>query len=155
MKRIVIGCDEAAFEFKEAIKQYLKGKDVEVIDFGVHNTDPSLYPSTAISAAEYVRDGKADQGILMCGTGIGMAISANKVPGIRATVAHDALSMERSILSNDCQFICFGSRIISPIYAEYLLDQWLTLKFDNENSAKKIACITEYEEREANECKES
>lgn len=145
MKKIVIGCDEAAFEFKENIKDYLLSKKIEVVDFGVHNTEPSLYPDIAFAAAEYVRDGKADQGILMCGTGIGMAISANKVQGIRAAVAHDAFSMERSILSNDCQFICFGSRIISPVYARYLLDKWLTLKFSNNNSAKKIDVINKYE----------
>ncbi|QIK70070.1 RpiB/LacA/LacB family sugar-phosphate isomerase [Erysipelothrix sp. HDW6C] len=145
MKRIVLGCDEAAFEFKEEIKAHLESKGIEVIDMGVHDTNPSMYPETAITAAEYVRDGKADHGILMCGTGIGMAISANKVKGIRAAVAHDSFSIERSILSNNCQFVCFGARIIAPLYAKTLIDRWIELEFSNENSARKIACIDAYE----------
>lgn len=146
MSKIVVGGDEAAFEFKKTIIELLEKEGHEVIDIGVYNTDPVLYPNIAITAAEYIRDGKADKGVLMCGTGIGMAISANKVKGIRAAVTHDAFSMERSVLSNNCQIVCFGARIISPVYATYLLEKWLKLEFNNENSARKIGCIIEYEE---------
>lgn len=146
MKKIVVGCDEAALEFKEEIVKYLQEKNIEVIDVGVYNTDPVLYPDIAITACEKIVNKEADQGILICGTGIGMAISANKVDGIRAAVAHDAFSMERSILSNDAQVICFGARIISVTYAKFLLDTWLTLKFDNPNSALKVDRITSYEQ---------
>lgn len=145
MKKLVIGCDEAAYEFKESIRTYLEENQIEYEDLGVFDTAPAMYPNIAIEAAEYVKAGKADHGILMCGTGIGMAISANKVKGIRAAVAHDSFSMRRSILSNDCQFICFGSRIIAPVYAQSLLDEWLLLEFSNEQSAAKLACIGEYE----------
>lgn len=145
MRRIVIGCDEAAYEFKETIKQYLLARNFEVTDVGVYDTQPSLYPKEAKKVADAILNGEADRGILMCGTGIGMAITANKVKGIRAAVAHDHFSMERSVLSNDCQVICFGARIISPIFAETMLDKWFDLEFTNENSQKKLDVIKEIE----------
>jgi sugar-phosphate isomerases, RpiB/LacA/LacB family len=93
---IAIGCDEAAFHLKETLRAYLEKQGHTVKDYGVHNTEPSLYPDIALEVSSAVADGKHERGILMCGTGIGMAITANKVPGIRAAVCHDAYSAERS-----------------------------------------------------------
>ena len=97
MKPIAVGADDAAFELKAKIVDYLKSKGIPVEDYGVNNPDPAiLYPDVALSVAQAVAAGKHDRGILMCGTGIGVAITANKVPGIRAAVCHDSYSAERS-----------------------------------------------------------
>jgi ribose 5-phosphate isomerase B len=101
-KPIAVGADDAAFELKGKIVDYLKSKGIPVEDYGVNNPDPAiLYPDVALSVAQAVAAGKHDRGILMCGTGIGVAITANKVPGIRAAVCHDSYSAERSRKSND------------------------------------------------------
>ncbi|MBV9390940.1 MAG: RpiB/LacA/LacB family sugar-phosphate isomerase, partial [Verrucomicrobia bacterium] len=112
-KSIAIGADDAAFELKAKIAEYLNSKGIAVADYGVAKPDPGiLYPDVALTVAQAVADGKHDRGILMCGTGIGVAITANKVPGIRAAVCHDAYSAERSRKSNDCQIMTMGSRVI-------------------------------------------
>src|SRR6476620_7664599 len=113
--RLLVGSDSAGFEYKDHIFADMQADDrVEVIDLGVYegDLDSASYPSVAIAAGEKIRAGEADRAILLCGTGIGVAIAANKVPGIRATVAHDSFSIERSILSNDCQILTLGQRVI-------------------------------------------
>ena len=111
-----VGSDSAGFDYKDAIPADLQADDrVAVVDdLGVHAGRPggASYPSVAIAAATKIAAGEADRAILFCGTGIGVAIAANKVPGIRATVAHDSFSVERSILSNDCQVLTMGQRVI-------------------------------------------
>ena len=125
--RIAIGCDEAAFKLKESIKTLLVNKGIEVEDFGTYTEDEKvLYPDVAIAAAESIQMGKNDRGILICGTGIGMSITANKVPGIRAAVCHDSFSTERSRKSNDAQVMCLGARVIGEELAKQLVDLWLT-----------------------------
>ena len=89
---IALGADDAAFELKEIIKKYLEERGIEVTDYGVFDTGPSLYPDIAVKVAEAIAEGKHTRGILMCGTGLGMAITANKVPGIRAATCHDTYS---------------------------------------------------------------
>ena len=114
--RLLVGGDVAGFEYKEAILADLKDdpRVASVEDLGVPADDKEseTYGSVGIRAAEAIRDGKADRAILVCGTGIGVAIAANKVPGIRATVGHDSFSVERSILSNDCQVLTMGQRVV-------------------------------------------
>jgi ribose 5-phosphate isomerase B len=146
---LAIGADNAGADLKNLIKQKLASDPrVEVRDFGVPDAeDSTAYPLVGLSVAEAVARGEARRGLLVCGTGIGMAISANKVAGIRATVAHDSYSVERSVLSNDCQILTFGARVIGPELAKKLVDEWLSLEFDPSSaSADKIAVITEYEE---------
>lgn len=145
MKKFVIGCDEAALELKNTLRDFLIDKGYDVIDKGVYDAQPVLYPSVAYEVSKTVADEQADRGILCCGTGIGMAITANKVPGIRAAVCHDILSTRRSVLSNNCQIICFGSRVVAKELAVQLLDEWIDLEFDNPNSQIKIDRITEIE----------
>jgi len=108
MKPIAIGADDAAFELKVKIVEYLRSAGIPVHDYGTFSADPSLYPDIALEVAQAVAAGKHDRGILMCGTGIGVAITANKVPGIRAAVCHDPYSTERSRKSNDCQIMTMG-----------------------------------------------
>lgn len=145
--KIAIGCDEAAFELKELIRKHLVEKGHTVFDAGTYDTNPVNYPDKAIVVAEKVAEGEYERGILVCGTGIGMAITANKVKGIRAAVCHDLFSTERSILSNNSQIMCMGARVIAPEYAIRLVDVWVGLKFDGGKSAEKVACISSYEEK--------
>lgn len=144
---IAIGCDEAGYELKEQIKNYISKKGYEVEDFGVYNTEPSLYPDIAVKVAKSVADGKHERGVLICGTGIGMAITANKVPGIRAAVCHDPYSAERSRKSNNAQIICLGARIVGGELAKLLIDTWLNSEFQGGGSSEKVDKISEYENK--------
>ncbi|KAL1598829.1 hypothetical protein SLS60_007971 [Paraconiothyrium brasiliense] len=148
--RIAIGCDDAGVSYKKAIIKDLEAdKRVEsVTDVGVPENDKTAYPHIAVDAAQLVASGKADRAILICGTGLGVAISANKVPGIRAVTAHDSFSVERSILSNDCQVLCMGERVVGIELARRLAKEWIGYRFDpNSASAKKVAAISEHERR--------
>ncbi len=142
---IAIGCDEAAFELKEILKQVLVDRGLEVEDFGTHDTRPVLYPDIAFAAAQSVVDGRNDRAVLLCGTGIGMAISANKVPGIRAAQCHDTYSAERARKSNDAQVITMGARVIGPELAKSILHAWLDSEFEPDRSGPKVARIREFE----------
>jgi ribose 5-phosphate isomerase B len=145
--RIVIGCDDAGYEYKELIKVDLKANEfVEVRDIGVSVDGHAHYPNTAIEAAEMVARGDADRAILICGTGLGMAISANKVHGVRAVTAHDSYSVERGVLSNNAQILCLGQRVVGAELARRLVREWLTYSFDPASaSAEKVALIELYE----------
>lgn len=145
---IAIGCDDAGVQYRDLLKSQLEkdSRVSSVIDVGVNANDSTNYPSVAIAAAELVQDGKADRALLICGTGLGMAISANKVAGIRAVTAHDSYSVERSVLSNDAQVLCLGQRVIGQELAKRLVDEWLDYAFDSTSkSAEKVSEITAYE----------
>ena len=105
--RIVVGSDDAGYEYKEALKGDLAADSrvAEVTDVGVGADEDTAYPHVAVAAARMVAEGKADRALLVCGTGLGVAIAANKVPGIRAVTAHDSFSVERSVLSNNAQVL--------------------------------------------------
>lgn len=146
---LAIGADNAGVELKNYLKAKLADDErVELRDFGVPDTSDDLaYPHIGLRVAEAIAEGEARRGLLICGTGIGMAISANKVPGIRATVAHDAYSVERSVLSNNCQVLTMGARVIGPELALKLVREWLDYEFDQTSaSAKKVAVISDYEQ---------
>lgn len=148
--RIVVGSDSAGFEYKQAIIQDLLAdtRVAQVRDLGVHAEalEACSYGEVAIQAGESIRAGEADRGILVCGTGIGVAIAANKVLGIRATVAHDSFSVERSILSNDCQVMTLGQRVIGLQLARRLVSEWLGYLFDPSSpSSQKVDVIKSYE----------
>ncbi|MDD5791760.1 MAG: ribose 5-phosphate isomerase B [Erysipelotrichaceae bacterium] len=145
--KMVVGCDEAAYKLKEQVKSHLEKKGIEVVDVGVYNENPSLYPDTAEKLCLEITNGNCEKGILMCGTGIGMCITANKIPGIRAAVGHDLFSVERSIKSNDCQVLCLGARVIAYQYAERLIDTWLECEFAGGGSAPKVERIMEIEKK--------
>ena len=109
-----------------------------------------MYPNVAAKAAQMVADGKADRALLFCGTGLGVAISANKVRGIRAVTADDVYSVERSVLSNDAQVLCMGQRVVGVELARRLVDVWLGLRFDpSSHSAQNVAGINALEGIEA------
>jgi ribose 5-phosphate isomerase B len=148
--RILVGSDSAGVDYKDAIAADLRShpRVAELTDLGVQRDDTGAltYPSVAIEAATRISRGEADRAILFCGTGIGVAISANKVPGIRATVAHDSFSVERSILSNDCQILTMGQRVIGLQLARRLAAEWLDYTFDPaSHSQANVAEIEAYE----------
>ena len=146
--RIVVGCDDAGYQYKEILKADLEanGLVASVVDVGVDADGHTPYPKVAIAAAEMVARGEADRALLVCGTGLGVAIAANKVAGIRAVTAHDSFSVERSVLSNDAQVLCMGQRVVGIELARRLAREWLTYEFDTTSaSAEKVAVIGEYE----------
>jgi ribose 5-phosphate isomerase B len=114
---------------KNALRDYLIELGYEVTDIGVNSEDPVNYPDVAVELSEQISNGKFSRGILVCGTGIGMAITANKVPGVRAAVIHDAYSAERARASNDAQIATFGSLVIGVSAAKKMLDVWLENEF--------------------------
>jgi ribose 5-phosphate isomerase B len=146
--RIVVGSDDAGYEYKEALKGDLRAdhRVEQVIDVGVGTDENTAYPHVAVAAARLVAEGKADRALLVCGTGLGVAISANKVPGIRAVTAHDSFSVERSVLSNNAQVLCFGQRVVGLELARRLAREWLDYEFDPQSpSADKVEAIDNYE----------
>lgn len=149
---IAIGCDEAGFQFKEVIKGLLTEKGIVFEDFGVYNTDPVLYPDIAVAVARSISEGKHERGILICGTGIGMAIAANKVPGIRAAVCHDPFSAERSRKSNNAQIMTLGARVIGIELGKLLVNLWLKCEFEGGGSEAKVNKISEYESEYLKSC---
>lgn len=145
--KLAIGCDEAAYQLKVILKEHLAKKPgLEVTDFGAESGETVLYPDVAKAVAEAIASGEYERGILVCGTGIGMAITANKIPGIRAAVCHDPFSTERSRKSNDAQIMCMGERVIGPELAKYLVDIWLNCEFAGGGSAPKVARINAIEQ---------
>jgi len=146
--RIVVGSDDAGFDYKERLKaDLLADERVEsVTDVGVDADGHTNYPTIATTAAEKVAAGDADRALLICGTGLGVAIAANKVKGIRAVTAHDSFSVERSVLSNDAQVLCMGQRVVGIELARRLAREWLGYTFDPTSASnEKVQEICAYE----------
>lgn len=147
--RVAVGADNAGYAYKEAIRADLEADPrVEVVrDFGVAGEDDqTAYPHVGLAAGEAIARGEVDRAVLVCGTGIGVALSANKVPGVRATPVSDSFSAERSVKSNDCQVITFGQRVIGLELARRLVREWLGYEFDTGSpSADKVAVLRDYE----------
>ena len=146
--RIVLASDSAGYEYKEAIKRLFTAHPLvsELSDVGVDADSTTDYPHVAIAAARLVAAGEADRALLFCGTGMGVAIAANKVPGIRASTAHDSFSVERLVLSNNAQVLALGQRVIGVELAKRLAEEWLHHRFDESSaSAEKVAALCAYE----------
>ncbi len=147
--RVVVAGDSAGVDYKDVIKADLEAdpRSDEVIDAGITKGEDVDYPHVAVKAARMIADGKADRGVFICGTGMGVAMSANKVKGIRASTAHDSFSVERLVLSNDAQVLCLGERVIGLELARRLAKEFFNYTFDPEShSAPKVAAICAYEE---------
>ena len=147
-KKIAIGCDDAAIEMKDNLKQYLIELGYHVDDFGVKKEDSTHYPDIAYQLATSVRDKNQDLGILCCGTGIGMAITANKVHGIRAAQAHDTYSAQRARKSNDAHIVTLGARVIGIELAKEIALAFVTSDFEPQRSGPKVERISHYENLE-------
>jgi ribose 5-phosphate isomerase B len=149
--RLIVGADEAGVDYKDQVLADAKAdpRISEVIDIGVNRGDVEFtrpYPYVGIAAGEMIKNGQADRAILFCGTGLGVAIAANKVEGIRAATAHDSFSVERSVLSNNCQVLTMGQRVIGVELARRLAREWLGYSFDiGSASAAKVQVLTDFE----------
>ena len=149
MMRIGIGADHNAYEAKEELKRYVAEElGHEVKDYGTYSPAAVDYPGIAFNTATAVKDGEIERAILICGTGIGMAISANKIKGIRAAQVHDPYSAERAQMSNNAQIITFGGKIIGVDVMKLLAKENLSNTFAGGNSERKVEQITAREEEE-------
>lgn len=128
-KTIAIACDHGAFDLKEHLKAYIEGKGLTVLDLGTNNTDSVDYPEYAYAVAHAIKNGKADRGVLMCGSGIGISIAANRFTEIRAALIHDVTGARLSREHNNANVICFGGRMIGSDLAEECIDTFLGTEF--------------------------
>ena len=137
---IIIGCDNAAVPMKDMLIKFLLDNGHTVENMGCDSPDdPTNYPTVAVRACKkIIAEGFTSRGILVCGTGMGMCIAANKHKGIRATVCHDNFSAERSILSNDANVLCMGERVIGHELAKKITREWLGLAFKDGSSTPKV-----------------
>ena len=146
--KVAIGCDSAGTPLMGIIREVLAKHGIEVEDYSVTATDPSLYPDVALTVSERVASGACERGILVCGTGIGMSITANKVAGVRAALVHDTYSAERAQLSNDAQVITMGARVIGPELARAVVDAWLNVQYEpTSRSEDKVKRMNEIDDQ--------
>lgn len=137
--KVVIDCDDAAVELKRIIVKHLESQDVEVTDLDYLGTKPdAFYPEIGYNLALKIQDGSFERGILICGTGLGMAMIANKVEGVYAGVCHDVFSAERLRKSNDAQILTMGARVIGPEAAKTVVSAWLKSEFQGGGSQPKV-----------------
>ena len=141
---IAIGCDHGGFDLKQEIMDYLKENSIDYKDFGTYTSDSVDYPDYASAVTKAVLDGTCEKGILICGTGIGISISANKHPGIRCALCHDCFSAEATRLHNDANVLALGGRVVGPGHALKIVDTFLSTPFSNDERhqrrIRKIEC---------------
>ena len=143
MKKIIIGCDHAGYNLKNKIIEFLKNEGFDVTDNGTFSTEAVDYPIIAKDTARKVVSGEYEKGILICGSGIGVSIAANKIKGIRAVVCSDTTSAKFSRLHNDANILCFGERIVGEYLAKDICKIWLKTEFEAERHAKRVNLIEE------------
>jgi ribose 5-phosphate isomerase B len=136
--KIAIGGDHPAFALKEAIKAYLREREVEVVDVGTHSTDSTDYPPYGAAVAQRVASGEVDTGIVICGTGIGMSITANKIPGIRAALCHNTDYARLARQHNDANVLALGARFVATPYAIEILRAWLDTPFEAGRHERRV-----------------
>ena len=146
--KLAVGCDSNGLELKEVVKQHLLDRGHEVVDFGVGVGEDVDYPDTAEPIARAVASGEFERAVLVCGTGLGMAIVANKVHGVRAASVSDPYSAERAIKSNNAKVLCLGGLVVGSELARLLVDHWMDGEFAGGNSSRKVAKINAIDDRE-------
>ncbi|MDA8432836.1 MAG: ribose 5-phosphate isomerase B [Nitrospiraceae bacterium] len=144
--KVALGADHGGFALKEVIARYLAGKGYEVLDYGAKNAEPSDYPDFAGAVAAAVRDGEADRGILICGSGVGASIAANKFPGVRAAICHDTFSAHQGVEDDDMNVLCMGERIVGTELAKEIVDRFLAARFSGlERHVRRLGKIKKIE----------
>ena len=146
--KIALGSDHTGFSARKKIRQILRSLDVGYVDFGCASEDAADYPDMAYPVARAVSKGDCDQGILICGTGIGMSIAANKVRGVRASVCHDAFTVEMSRRHNHANVLCLGARVIGEDQILELVHVWLESEPEGGRHQRRVDEITEIEQKE-------
>ena len=144
--KIAIGNDHAAVEMKNTIMEYLKGKGIKVVNVGTDTSERFDYPIAGYRVAKLVAAGEADGGVLICGTGVGIGLAANKVKGIRCCTCSDPYTAKLSKQHNNTNVISFGARVIGDETAKMIVDEWLNAKFEGGRHAERVALITEIEQ---------
>jgi ribose 5-phosphate isomerase B len=137
MKRIAVGADHAGYPLKQSILDYLTQAGYEPVDLGTNSTDPVDYPDFARAVCEAVRSGDCVEGILLCGSGVGASVAANKFPGIRAGLCHDTYSAHQCREHDDCNVLCIGPRVIGEKLALEIVATWVRAEFTNEERHKR------------------
>jgi len=146
--RVAVGSDHAGFELKRNLSGYMAQQGHEVIDLGTHTPAPVDYPDTAEAVATAVRNGQADRGLLVCGSGAGVSVAASKFPGIRAAVCHDTYSARQAVEHDDLNVLCLGARVVGPALARTLVDAFLGAAFSgDERYLRRLAKIDAIESR--------
>jgi ribose 5-phosphate isomerase B len=145
--KIVLASDHGGFELKEIVREYLTEKGYEILDLGTYNTDSVDYPDYGLKAGQEVVSGNADRGIVICGTGIGISISANKVKGIRCALCHDVYSAEMTRAHNDSNILAMGGRVIGRDLALRIVKAWIESEFEGGRHGRRVDKITEYENK--------
>jgi len=140
-QKVAIGCDHGGFELKETIKEYLKSKNIEYVDFGIYTKEACDYPVIAKAVAKEVASGKCEKGILVCGTGLGMSLAANKVRGIRAVALENTYSARVSRAHNNANVLCLGERVIGAHLALDIVDMWLKTGFEGGRHKRRVDMI--------------
>ena len=143
--KLVIGSDHVGYDYKEEIKSYLKEKGIEVMDVGTDSTERFDYPISGYKAAKAVSTGEADGGVLICGTGIGISLAANKVKGIRTCVCSEPYSAGLSKRHNNTNIIAFGARVVGIELAKMIIDTWLEAEYEGGRHARRVEMIAEIE----------
>lgn len=139
--RVAVGSDHAGFGLKQMLADHLREMGYDVIDVGTHSSDSVDYPEFGASVGRSVVDGEADRGVAVCGSGIGICIAANKVPGVRAATVHDVTSATFARLHNDANVMCVGERFIGPQVALDAVDAFLATEFEGGRHARRVAAI--------------
>ncbi len=143
--KLAIGCDHGGIELKLEIVKHLEERGIEIVDFGIKEYQSVNYPEIALPLAKAVANGECDRGILVCGTGIGMSIAANKVKGIRAAVCSDHFSAKFTRLHNDANILCLGGRVIGPGVANEMVDLFIDTEYEGGRHATRVQMITDIE----------
>ncbi len=147
--RLVIGNDHAAVDMKNEIMAYLRDKGIEIVNVGTDTAERFDYPVAAYRAAKLVAAGEVDGGVLICGTGVGIGLAANKVRGIRCCICSDPYTARLSKQHNNANMIAFGARVIGIETAKMIVDEWLGAQFEGGRHEGRVALITEIEETQA------
>ena len=145
--KIAIGCDHGGIAIKPAVLKVLEDNGIEVEDFGCFDTSSVDYPDYALKVAEAVSTGKADKGIVLCGTGIGISIATNKVKGIRSAVCHDLFTAQMCAQHNDANILAMGGRVVSPELAGQMTQVWLNTPFEGGRHSIRVGKIAEIEKK--------
>jgi len=148
--KVAIAADHGGYSLKEEIRELLNELGHEVYDFGTNSLESVDYPDYALPVAEGVADGHFDRGILICGTGLGMSIAANKVPGVRAVVVHDTFSAKATRQHNDSNVLAIGGRVIGAGLAQEIVTVWLQTDFEGGRHSNRIQKISEIENKYIN-----
>src|SRR5213595_2329338 len=146
--KLAIASDHAGFELKKAVLQHLKEKKWDVTDLGAYDTTPSDYPDFAVLVGDALREGRADRGILVCGSGVGVSVAANKIPGVRAGLCHDTYSAHQGVEHDDMNVLVLGARIVGVALAQELVDNYMRAAFTHEERhERRLNKVMSIEER--------